>query len=481
MLNQHKIPPLKLYYAIAGGPLGEKPPSGAWGLQTRNELLKELDVIRKELIEIINRLRNEGYEINISGGEIFNHEIEVFAKSNEIMSSDSLLIFAVGPRVNVMRALLSFGKPIIVFIKSGMHYYTFAEIFNARVVRAETDITMLYDPHDVFVVYDNYEELAKILRAFFGVHALKKSRILYIGTPYGWQGRFNELRAVNKKIGIDIIFLDHNRAYEEAQEYLATDKAHIEISEIVHRLKERSIKLELDEEGIVKGVKLFVGLKYLAEKYKANVITISLEFSIPEPVMGALPSTTAYGCMAYGASKWGATPCLAFSLLDDEGLLGVCEGDMTNLVAKTLLRYISNKPVAFANPSIPAKGTEAVFAHCTAPTKMLGFKNKAFKYILTTHFETNSPAAIKVLFEPGHHITLLNLSFNLDHAIIARGEVLGYTDYPICRSQIRVKFKDTKELYENAKGFHWSYVYGDYVDELKYALKLLKIDYKIIE
>jgi hypothetical protein len=70
----------------------------------------------------------------------------------------------------------------------------------------------------VFVVYDDYNEVKKIFRALYGVYMLRRSRVLYIGVPYGWQGRFNELRAVLKKIGLEIIFLDHDSAYEEAME-----------------------------------------------------------------------------------------------------------------------------------------------------------------------------------------------------------------------------------------------------------------------
>ena len=455
---------LNVYYAIVGGVVEGKSPTrmGAWGFQTSKELLDERSAVSKEITDVVNNLRSEGYNIDVFGGDIFDSENEVFAKSNDIMKADALVIFAAGPSRSVVEALLSFGKPSIVFVKSGKRYYTFAEIFNARVVRKETDYTMLYDPHDVFVVYDDYSEVAKILRAIYGVYALKRSRVLYIGVPYGWQGRFNEVRAVNKRIGMDIVFLDHERAYEEAQEYLRSDGGVKEVEEVMKRVKEGAERVELSDDGIRRGVELYIGLKYLARKYNANIVTIS-------------------GCMLYGASKWGSTPCLAFSLLDDDGLLGVCEGDMTNLVAKTLLRYIANRPAVFANPSIPPKGVEAVFAHCTAPTKLLGYNTKGFRYNITTHFESDSPAAIKVLFEAMHKVTLLNLSFDLSHAVIARGEVVGYTDYPICRSQIKIRFSDISKLYNKAKGFHWSYVYGDYVDELKYALKLLKIDYVVIE
>ena len=455
---------MKIYYALIGGVIDQRSPSrmGAWGFDSREKLLEERRVVEKELREVIKDLLNEGYELEVYGGDVFDNEAQVFARYDFIRGSDALMIFAVGPETNVMRALLSLGKPSIVFVKSKDPYYTFAEIFNARIIRMETDKTLLYDPHDVFVVYDDYNEVKKILRALYGVYMLRRSRVLYIGVPYGWQGRFNELRAVLKKIGLEIIFLDHDRAYEEAMEYVESEDGRKEVEIIMSRLLRESVDNKLSIEGLEAGVRLYVGLRYLAKKYNANIVTIS-------------------GCMMYGASRWRSTPCLAFSLLDDEGLLGVCEGDMTNLVAKTLLRYISNKPAVFVNPSIPVKGREAVYAHCTSPTKLLGYRSEGFKYVLTTHFESDSPAAIKVLYEPGHKITLLNLSFDLESAVIGLAESSGYTDYPICRSQIKVMFnEDVSRLNEYIRGFHWSYVYGEYVEELIYAMKLLKINYVVI-
>ncbi|MGC9009545.1 MAG: hypothetical protein ACP5I7_02895 [Sulfolobales archaeon] len=454
---------MKIYYAIVGGVVENKAPErmGAWGPQTIPELLKEKSLIDSEIRGVVSELISEGYELELYGGHVFNNEREVFEKSRIIQESDVIIIYPVGPNSMVIRALLGFSKPTVVFIRSGERYYTFAEIFDSRVMRMETDYVMLPYSDDVFIIYDDLEELKRALRGIYGVYKLRRAKILYIGVPYGWQGRFHEFRAFMRRIGSEIIFLDHDRAFEEAQEYLESREGREEIMRYIDEIERNASEIKMSKEGVELGIKQFIGLKYLAKKYGADVVTIS-------------------GCMLYGASKWRATPCLAFSLLDDHGLLGVCEGDLSNLVAKTLLRYVANRPAVFANPSIPNKGSEAVFAHCTAPTKLLGYGSRGFKYSLETHFESDSPAAIKVFFEEGYKVTLLNLSFYLDKALIVLGESAGFTNYPICRSQIKIRFRDTREIYGKARGFHWSYVYGDYTRELEYAMKVLGIEYEVI-
>ncbi len=446
-----------------GGVVEDKSPEkmGAWGPQTHLDLLREKSLIDSEIRTVLSELSFEGYELEVVGGEIFNNEKEVFEKSRDIQDSDALIIYPVGPNGMVVRALLGFAKPTMVFIRSGERYYTFAEIFDSRVMRMETDQVMLPYPDDVFVIYDDPEELKRAIRGIYGVYRLRRTKILYIGVPYGWQGRFHEFRAFMKRIGLEIVFLDHDKAFEEAQEYLESKEGQEEVKRYLKIVEENASDVKISREGLELGVKQFIGLKYLAKKYGADVVTIS-------------------GCMLYGASKWRVAPCLAFSLLDDLGLLGVCEGDLSNLVAKVLLRYVANRPAVFANPSIPNRGSEAVFAHCTAPTKLLGYGSRGFKYSLETHFESDTPAAIKVFFEGGHKVTLINLSFYLDKALIASGESVGFANYPICRSQIRIRFRDVKELYEKARGFHWSYVYGDYTRELEYAMRVLGIKYDLI-
>ncbi|MFQ1020926.1 hypothetical protein [Tardisphaera saccharovorans] len=51
------------------------------------------------------------------------------------------------------------------------------------------------------------------------------------------------------------------------------------------------------------------------------------------------------------------------------------------------------------------------------------------------------------------------------------------SDYPACHSQMGIKIQgDWMKLLRDMRGFHWIITYGDYLDELTYALKKVGIE-----
>ena len=85
---------MKIYYALIGGVIDQKSPSrmGAWGFDSREKLLEERRVVEKELREVIKDLLNEGYELEVYGGDVFDNEAQVFARYDFIRDSDALII-----------------------------------------------------------------------------------------------------------------------------------------------------------------------------------------------------------------------------------------------------------------------------------------------------------------------------------------------------------------------------------------------------
>ncbi|MCP5115102.1 MAG: sugar isomerase, partial [bacterium] len=59
-----------------------------------------------------------------------------------------------------------------------------------------------------------------------------------------------------------------------------------------------------------------------------------------------------------------------------------------------------------------------------------------------------------------------------------KGEIVDNPFMAICRSQIDVKIQgDCQRLAAEMRGFHWMTGYGDYLDELGYALKKVGVDW----
>jgi L-fucose isomerase-like protein len=100
---------------------------------------------------------------------------------------------------------------------------------------------------------------------------------------------------------------------------------------------------------------------------------------------------------------------MAFSIMNDGGLVATCEADPTAMVIHYLMRWIANKPVAFYDPTVNIGEGKLILAHCTSPTRMRGFSEQPFRYIATTHHESNTSVAPKVLYEPGIVTTTVKL------------------------------------------------------------------------
>jgi hypothetical protein len=100
---------------------------------------------------------------------------------------------------------------------------------------------------------------------------------------------------------------------------------------------------------------------------------------------------------------------------------------------------------------------------------------------IVTHYESDYGAAPKVEMRKGQTVTIINPDFQAERWLGLRARILDAPFKPICRSQIDVELEaDTAEVTEEMRGFHWMLVYGDYLDEVGYAMKKTSIDWKCL-
>ncbi len=83
------------------------------------------------------------------------------------------------------------------------------------------------------------------------------------------------------------------------------------------------------------------------------------------------------------------TGCLALSLLNDDGIMAGCEGDLQSIFTLLSREVTDGKDGFMANPSmINTRTNELILAHCT-----IGLKQTE-RYIIRNHFETEKGIAI---------------------------------------------------------------------------------------
>lgn len=132
-----------------------------------------------------------------------------------------------------------------------------------------------------------------------------------------------------------------------------------------------------------------------------------------------------------------STGCLGLAILNAEGFLGGCEGDVPSLISMAILRAVSGKSVFMCNPSrIDTKAGEMVLAHCTLPLDM------PTQMHLTTHYESGIGVAIA-----GHIseevATIFKTSCDLNRYFAKAGLITANLhETHLCRTQIKLKLDD---------------------------------------
>ena len=128
----------------------------------------------------------------------------------------------------------------------------------------------------------------------------------------------------------------------------------------------------------------------------------------------------------------GNTGCMSLAMLNAEGLVATCEGDVPAMLSMALVREKYGVSGFQANLS-KIDGDKYLFAHCTVPLDMVQ------DYCYDTHFESGIGVALHGILPLGK-ARIFKLGADLQHCINQEVEIL---DNPyganLCRTQILVK------------------------------------------
>ena len=126
------------------------------------------------------------------------------------------------------------------------------------------------------------------------------------------------------------------------------------------------------------------------------------------------------------------TGCLALAMLNAEGIIAACEGDIPAMLSMAIMRIKYGKTGFQVNLSRIAGGN-FLFAHCTVPLDMVS------DYCYDTHFESGIGVAIHGVLPVGP-ARLFKLGADLEHCIDERVNII---DNPygnnLCRTQVVVR------------------------------------------
>lgn len=136
------------------------------------------------------------------------------------------------------------------------------------------------------------------------------------------------------------------------------------------------------------------------------------------------------------------TACLALALLNDNGVIAGCEGDIPSICTMLAVYKALGRPSFMANPaSIDSDNLSIDFAHCTIPTVMVE------SCTLPSHFESGIGIGINGELPLGNY-TLCKLSGKtLERSLICNGRLVkGEYLSNRCRTQVRFIFESKAEF-----------------------------------
>lgn len=277
----------------------------------------------------------------------------------------------------------------------------------------------------ILILHSNF----KAQRSLFGM------RIGVIGSPSSWLIASNvDYLLAKRRWGIEYIDIPLERIYGYYEQI--TDD---EVGEASAAFARKALACrEASPEDLIKGMRLYRAIKKLVEEENLSALTLSC-FRMLEQV--------------------GTTGCLALALLNDEGIVAGCEGDLQSVFSMLAVKALTGKASFMANPSlINTRSHEIVLAHCTIGTA------QTEKFIIRNHFETESGIGIQGILPTGD-VTLMKCGGEcLDEYYLTTGTLTENTNYlNMCRTQVRLKLNTPADYFlRNPLGNHHILLHGNY-------------------
>ncbi len=403
--------------------------------------------VQAEIRRVDKELRNVANdypEIKLTGGELLRVGDDLKKLDGKMDDADGVLIFNLTSTV---------GHLVAGIVEHNIPSFLFSQPFSGHDWCRIADMQREGKRVDVLATSD-FKDLAKALRAFRTLRRLKDSRILCL-TGGGLNQSFAD--EVKEKLGTTIILVD-GKQLMDAFEKADTEKSKKLASEFIEHAE---AVVEPSEEEIVKSCRLYYAMCDMLEQEQAQAIAINCLGLFRQ---GRLP----------------AYPCLGFSRLNDEGLVGACEADLQSTLTMLTFGYLVEKPGFISDPVIDTSENVVIHAHCVSATRMNGVDGKQCPYTIRSHMEDDKGAALQVKMDIGQRITMARY-LGTDTMLISTGEIV---DTPVCergcRTKITTRVNDPREvLRKYTGGLHRVIFYGDHVNDI-YRLSHF-LDFKVVE
>jgi hypothetical protein len=436
-----KMPPIKIYVVYLG--LG-----GAWPRPDFDAPREINEKFAPYLTQVQQRLG----DIEFIGGDLIANQAQAAAalvpKINQARADAILVIHLAFGDSSPFKILAGTGKPTAIYSQpfSG-HDWMYVPRFQKAGCRL-----ILAPSRDL-------AEIDRIVALLRVPVRMPQSKIILVGNPGCAAGTAaaRDFELVRKRLGPQVIqvapaefvkfheAIDGEAAEREAQSYWISQAKEI---------------IEPGREEIVKSCKTYLAMKKIMIEHGAQAITVKCLGGIPIQTLGY--------------------PCLGFSKLLDEGMIGACEADMDSTLTMLMFRYAFGLPGFISDPLIDTAKNAVIHAHCVAPTKMQGPMCARLPFSIRSHRDDNRGASLEVHMNQdiGQKVTWAKIA-NLETILVATGTITEICDFDDrgCRTQLVAEVDDAREMFEKWGAgilpndmmtlLHRVVFYGDHLANLK--------------
>jgi hypothetical protein len=154
-------------------------------------------------------------------------------------------------------------------------------------------------------------------------------------------------------------------------------------------------------------------------------------------------------------------PCMAWLKLNDEGLVGCCECDVTSAISLRLCSSLTGRPGFMQDPAPNTVNNTFMGAHCSSPTKLRGFDKPSEPLILRSHSESEIGVSPQVLWPKDEAVTVMKL-IEPTKMILGTGKVVANIDTPPaggCRTSVELAMDNVADTLD-CQGFHQLFILG---------------------
>lgn len=369
------------------------------------------DFVRNEYADLIQRLEKECHaEISVVGDGMPHPQT----------TADAVMI-ATGGVENLFKTLFNGNGPVTL-IADGRN--------NSLAASLEILTWLEGQGIEGRIIHGTNDEIIAALAGAQHVAPLQGLRIGLFGRPSDWLIASDVDRDyLLEHFGVETLDIDLKRLIDGIKAVLQADA--VKVAQAI--VKKANAVKEPSCADMVEAAKAYLAIKKICQEERLDAMTIRC-FDI--------------------VNTCGTTSCLALALLNDEGIVAGCEGDMQTLMSMLLVKRLCGKEAFMANPSNLTQHS-TMLAHCTIPLTMCD------DISIRSHFESGIGVAIQGTLPLTDYTIFKWGGAKLDRYFVTEAQAveMPYSDH-FCRTQITLNVDLRPYLLKHSIGNHHVIIKG---------------------